>query len=423
MQLQISQIRKNPATNHGWARLLGFACAITFLVSHAAAQTPSFTGVGHLPGGNPVSSGATRVSGDGTTVIGTSFSNKGQVGFVWTSANGIQFVPFPPGSGNSAQGVNGVTSDGSMLVGGAWGYESFYWTAGSGSVGLPGPQPATADAVSPDGLLIAGYTGSGDNLQLIVWNGGSNSEPGISLLPNMSMGVSTSGHVVASTTQVNNNDIAFTWSAAAGVSYLPGPSVARDISANGDVVVGSVQTAPGIFEAAKWTSSTGWTPLGDLFGPTYGGRADGVSADGSVIVGEEDSPTGQQAFILTQATGMELLDNVLLADGITNVVNWTLTDANDVSADGSTIVGAGVDPAGDPEGWVATVSLPEPSSIALVAFGVVLLSGRRRRPVRLFKCSVAPGLLLTRLSPTAGNSGDDLLHARHVRSSRDRMKM
>jgi uncharacterized membrane protein len=180
---------------------------------------------------------------------------------------------------------------------------------------------------------------------------------------------------------VNNSPIAFTWTASAGANYLPGPSVARDISANGNIIVGALQTTPGIFEPAEWSVSTGWTVLGDPFGPSYGGRADGVSADGSVIVGEADSPTGQQAFIWDRADGIRLLNNVLIADGVSNLSSWTLNDANDVSANGNYIVGSGVDPTGNPEGWVATVSVPEPASISFIAVGMIALKVRRTRPI------------------------------------------
>ena len=68
---------------------------VVLVLSHldAAQAAPGFSGTGQLAGGNPVSSGAFRVSDDGQTVIGESYSNLGQVGFRWTKAAGIQFVP------------------------------------------------------------------------------------------------------------------------------------------------------------------------------------------------------------------------------------------------------------------------------------------------------------------------------------------
>lgn len=359
------------------------------LPSDAPGMSISFTGVGQLPGGNPVSSSANRVSADGQTVIGSSFSNIGQVGFMWTASSGIQFVPFPAGSGNSSQGVNGVSANGT-IVGGAWGPNTvpFSYTSSTGSVALSGPTPTTAVAISPDGSFIAGLTGPASQ-QYVVWDNGNLIDTGIAAVSNVSeaSGISDIGHILAGTTIVNNNDEAFTWTASGGVNYLSGPSVARDISANGNVVVGSVEVAPGISEPAEWTASTGWKVLGDPFGAGFGGYANGVSADGSVIVGEIDSPTGPEAFIWDKDTGMHLLDNVLLNNGATDLSSWTLTAANDVSADGTTIVGSGINPDGNPEGWVATlpasalVPLPTAAASGIGLLGLVLI-GKFQRSAR-----------------------------------------
>jgi hypothetical protein len=60
---------------------------------------------------------------------------------------------------------------------------------------------------------------------------------------------------------------------------------------------------------------------------------------------------------------MANLRDFLLAQGVMEVAQWRNLDARGVSADGLTIVGAGVSPRGT-EGWAATI--PEPSSIELV---------------------------------------------------------
>lgn len=71
-------------------------------------------------------------------VLGSSDSSNGQIGFKWTATGGIQTVPFPPGNGNGAQGVNGVSRDGSIIVGAAFGNVAFQWTA-AGSILLASP--------------------------------------------------------------------------------------------------------------------------------------------------------------------------------------------------------------------------------------------------------------------------------------------
>lgn len=363
------------------------AVGLSSPVIAASVTFPSFTGVGQLPGGQAtygsVFSITERVSADGQTVIGGSNSSRGDVGFVWTSSSGIQFVPNPPGSGNTAQAVLGVSGDGTIIVGGASGYEPFTWTSANGSVGLPGPTPATAAAVSPDGQLIAGYAGTtAQNLQLEVWSGVSSTNTGINYLVNSPIGISNMGHIVAGTTTINNSTVAYTWTANSGASYLSGPSTATDISANGNVVVGSLETA-GVFQPAEWTASTGWTVLANPFGSAYGGSSEGVSADGSVIVGELNSPSGEQAFVWNAASGMQLVDSILTQDGVSSVTSWSLSEATDLSADGTTIVGNGTDPAGNLEGWVATVPVPEPASLGALVIGMTVIQIRRRRGISL----------------------------------------
>jgi len=55
--------------------------------------------------------------------------------------------------------------------------------------------------------------------------------------------------------------------------------------------------------------------------------------------------------------GMVDLRDLLVANGATNLTNWQLREANAISADGRTIVGAGVDPNGATRGWIATVPM------------------------------------------------------------------
>ena len=51
---------------------------------------------------------------------------------------------------------------------------------------------------------------------------------------------------------------------------------------------------------------------------------------------------------------MESIADLLTASGI-NLGGWTLTSARAVSADGLTIVGVGINPAGNEEVWIATL--------------------------------------------------------------------
>ena len=105
-------------------------------------------------------------------------------------------------------------------------------------------------------------------------------------------------------------------------------SEAFGISYDGQVAVGASQGASG-FEPIKWTRSGGLTSLGM---PATLGWAQGASSNGSVIAGRDyDSSTGDHAWAWTQATGFTDLGSL---PGTSNGVG------NGISPDGSTIVGA-----------------------------------------------------------------------------------
>jgi hypothetical protein len=53
-------------------------------------------------------------------------------------------------------------------------------------------------------------------------------------------------------------------------------------------------------------------------------------------------PTGH--FRWTAKNGMQDIQKLLLNAGVTSVQGWILTNANRVSADGTVIVGTGLDP-------------------------------------------------------------------------------
>ena len=80
--------------------------------------------------------------------------------------------------------------------------------------------------------------------------------------------------------------------------------------------------------------------LGDLPGGSFSSRATGASSDGGVVVGFGDTDSGPEAFIWTQAEGMQRLIDVLVANGATGLDGWILTDAKAVSADGQWVVGS-----------------------------------------------------------------------------------
>ena len=75
------------------------------------------------------------------------------------------------------------------------------------------------------------------------------------------------------------------------------------------------------------------------------------------MVGLCRSAYGVEAFRWTEADGIQPLQDLLEAQGV-DLTGWVLREARAVSADGTTIVGTGVSPEGNIEGWVAILPLP-----------------------------------------------------------------
>lgn len=132
------------------------------------------------------------------------------------------------------------------------------------------------------------------------------------------------------TTQVNAGDPTFI-----GLGDLPGgrfESRANGISADGSAVVG--YSYSGVYpEAFRWTRADGMVGLGDLPGGDFRSVADAVSADGSVVVGYSNADAGLEAFRWNEADGMVGLGDLPGGD--------FSSGAYGVSADGSVIVGGG----------------------------------------------------------------------------------
>lgn len=103
------------------------------------------------------------------------------------------------------------------------------------------------------------------------------------------------------------------------------------LSADGTIVVGNATSSTGVLRAFRWTASTGAQDLGPS-DPAVNSFSQGVSSNGSVVVGATYGSSGQtSAFRWTSATGMQ--DIGLLSAG-------SAAQANGVSADGSVVVGA-----------------------------------------------------------------------------------
>ncbi len=235
--------------------LLGIRGATTVLlaacvVSHA--QAASLTALGDLPGGEFLSD-AQGVSGDGSVVVGFSYSASGVEAFRWTSGGGMVGLGDLPGGAFHSL-ANGVSADGAVVVGNsdsASGFEAFRWTSGGGMVGL---------GDLPGGIFYSQATGVSGDGSVVVGNS------------NYDINTSTSD--------------AFLWTSGAGMQRLWDVLVAQGVD-------------PGLH---------GWT---DLL------RVHDISLDGTTIVGGGRRNGNYEAFVAVIAAVPEPASiSLLLAGGL-----------------------------------------------------------------------------------------------------------
>ncbi len=385
--------------------LLLFVAA--FVTSAQTTSAASFTPIGRVG----VRSSAFGVSADGSTVAGSFADSRGRsVGsFVWSSANGLQDLGILPG-GTSQQFALGISPDGATVVGSnatATGSEAFAWDAEAGTRGLgmlPGSLNSTARAVSNDGSVIVGEDGGQDpldptSLRAVIWEAGRGVRalgdlPGVEPIWSSATDVSADGTVVVGwgtsgepgTLTIERE--AFIWDVSngmRGLGGLPGqPAISRAtaISRDGATVVGYARveglSGPDYDEPFVWDAARGMRSLGAFAGARVSVPLD-VSDGGSTVVGYMPFPFAgtDLALIWAEESGPQRVDFLLQSLGI-DLAGWRLERANGISADGTTIVGTGIDPSGQRQAWIAVI--PEPTSALLLGAGLMglALAGRPR---------------------------------------------
>ncbi len=258
---------------------------------------------------------------------------------------GMGYLP----GGVSSSAASRVSDDGSVVTGASTSHlspsfgEAFRWTESSGLVGL--------------GVLVA--------------NGGS-----------VPWGISGDGTAIVGWAFSENGREAFRWTESDGVvgmGDLPEggfDSWATSVSVDGRVIAGMALN-PGQ-TSFRWTAETGMVDLSRPAGGNYS-QAWGMSADGSVVVGEAGVAGERVPAIWTQETGMRNLVDVLAELGLADAIDgWDLEQATTISADGLTVVGSGFNPAGDEEAWIAylgapsLIEIPTASNTALTALAALL---------------------------------------------------
>jgi probable HAF family extracellular repeat protein len=330
--------------------------------SSQPAATPSFQGLGQMPGVWPAAGTyASAISGDGSTIMGygwvcpnggtTCTSSDRVKAYRWTVADKYQILG---SSGDSSFfGAGAVSFDGSVIVGEhpqPTGFAAFRWTAAQGMKQLP---LNIANAVTANGAMVAGgdnwWKTSGQTGIFGPFPGEQDQTSAFGLSGTAPAPVAV-GAAIKGSNAFGPAFHAFRWTPAGGLQDLGlttgTESFATAISANGLVIVGEARDAGGFWRAFRWTDSTGMQDIGTLGGPESAAFA--VNKDGTVIVGSSltsGSTGSSHMFRWTAKTGMQDLKTVLQAAGVHTADKWVSLDTVDgISADGTTIVGYGLSP-------------------------------------------------------------------------------
>ncbi len=359
----------------GFGSLMGASSAFGTSKPPSGASGASFQGLGQMPGSS-CGTQALGISGDGSVIVGAGCVSSGNnEAFRWTAAGGYQVLGDLGGGSSDARAAS---FDGSVVVGQSIDTSgtprAYRWTAAQGMVALPLLQAGTsgheADSVTDDGTMVAGgnawWKTSG---QTGSFGGGTCSAL---QAPLRMVDLSADGSVAAGSgaggldmfgQQATN---AYRSTPAGNCQDIDAVfnrnSDASGISADGTVIVGEMQVGSP-YLAFRWTASTGMVNLGSLGGGLS--RATATSQDGSVVVGTSLTTTSSgsaHAFIWTARCGMLDLQTALKGAKIPS--GWILQTATDVSEDGTVITGWGVSPPppgskfGQTEPWRAILPAP-----------------------------------------------------------------
>ncbi len=356
------------------------------------AQTPAFLWLDAL--GEPLG-----LSADGSTVLTTRESDDA-LG-LWTAADGFTALTEfggNPSSSFSRSGRNPLSGDGRHVMGqlpgsGVGQNEAARWSASEGFAvldGLSGTLSSHGAAASFDGSTVVGVAlfevDPPTALHLpFYWTADAGIRPmplpdGTTDTPSV-VGVSHDGSTAVG--NASNGKTGYVWTGLdthqPELTVIDGLEIA-DISGDGSTVIGIVDNStPSYVEAAKWTADGGIELLGLLPGFEES-WSEGVSFDGSVIVGGMFDHNGFEnaGFVFASDGGLRDVADVLGQAGLAEeIAGVSFVSVREVSDDGLTFAGIAYPPGtlSDFDLFVATI--PEPTTAA-IGVGMIVLMVRRR---------------------------------------------
>lgn len=285
------------------------------LVRANSISSDAFTPLGDLPGG-VFSSGANGISADGSVVVGY-------------GSDGSSF------SKDAVRWDNGVIVRLSHLLDGTYPCQECL--------------VAEAISVSDDGSVVVGDSTYSGNPDRVAARWADDGIQNLGLGPfvgdnSRAESVSGDGSIVVGTYYTYCGYLGFQWTNGIATTLeplqrvitcgdpgnftYPFSTTAYDVSADGSVVVGATSSANG-WEAFLRANGI-MTGLGDLPGGEFSSQATAVTPDGSVVIGWGTSSSGKEAFRWSSNQSMVSL-------GILPGKNSILP--KDISADGAVVVG------------------------------------------------------------------------------------
>ncbi|MET3613296.1 putative HAF family extracellular repeat protein [Rhizobium aquaticum] len=264
--------------------VVGYANTTNNAARHAfrwTTTTNAMTDLGTLGGTN---SSATGINVDGTVVVGyaNTPNDAAQRAFRWTTTtNTMTDLGTLGGTSSSATGVN---ADGSVVVGHAGtannaGVHAFRWTTTTNAMtdlGTLGGTDSYAYGVNADGSVVVGYANTTNNaaLHAFRWTTSTNAMTDLGTLGgtnSYAYGVNADGSVVVgqALATINAGSRAFRWTQASnmvsvddwlraqGVTLVSDVTVeARGVSADGNVIVGTLQNGHAFIARGATTVTT-----------------------------------------------------------------------------------------------------------------------------------------------------------------------
>lgn len=233
---------------------------------------------------------------------------------------------------------NAISNDGMTVAGQGDGpdtFVAFRWNilSGASDIGtLPGAYAAAAFACSADGNAICGYSVATGSTRAFRWTPSGMTNLGV--LPGRTASHAYGMSADASTIVGHSSQRAFRWTAALGmrdIGLLPGGtiSMAHATNGNGTVVTGFGNSTSGV-RAFRWTQSGGMQSLGVLPGADAT-RGDCINANGDLISGQMNYiGGGAGVFVWSSTSGLRDLGHL---------PNTVLGTSTAIAADGSVVVG------------------------------------------------------------------------------------